>query len=55
MNAILQGVIVGAIGRAPFWLIALGVAAAGAGIASRAAGLPFALTLLAFSPGGSMP
>jgi uncharacterized membrane protein AbrB (regulator of aidB expression) len=52
MNAIPQGVIVGAIGRAPFWLIALGVAAAGAGIASWAAGLPFALTLLAFSPGG---
>lgn len=34
------------------FLIALGVAAAGAGIASWVAGLPFALTLLAFSPGG---
>ena len=32
--------------------VALVVAAAGAGIASAAAGLPFALTLLAFAPGG---
>ena len=34
------------------FLIALAIAMAGAGIASAVAGLPFALTLLAFSPGG---
>lgn len=34
------------------FLIALLIAMAGAGIAAWAAGLPFALTLLAFSPGG---
>ncbi|MGQ0485242.1 MAG: AbrB family transcriptional regulator [Hyphomicrobiales bacterium] len=34
------------------FLLALAIAAAGAGLASLAAGLPFALTLLAFSPGG---
>jgi uncharacterized protein len=34
------------------FVIALAIAMAGAGIASWAAGLPFALTLLAFSPGG---
>jgi len=34
------------------FLIALAIAMAGAGIASAIAGLPFALTLLAFSPGG---
>ena len=34
------------------FLIALGVATAGAAITSAVAGLPFALTLLAFSPGG---
>ena len=34
------------------FLIALVIAMAGAGIASAAGGLPFSLTLLAFSPGG---
>ncbi len=34
------------------FLLALAIAAAGAGLASIAAGLPFALTLLAFAPGG---
>jgi hypothetical protein len=34
------------------FLLALAIAAAGASLASLAAGLPFALTLLAFSPGG---
>ena len=34
------------------FLIALAIAMAGAGLASAVAGLPFALTLLAFSPGG---
>lgn len=34
------------------FFIALAIAMAGAGIASAMAGLPFALTLLAFSPGG---
>ena len=34
------------------FLIALALAMAGAGITSAVAGLPFALTLLAFSPGG---
>jgi hypothetical protein len=34
------------------FLIALVISAAGAGIASAASGLPLALTLLAFSPGG---
>jgi uncharacterized protein len=34
------------------FVIALAVAMAGAGITTLAAGLPFALTLLAFSPGG---
>lgn len=34
------------------FLIALAVASAGAGITSMVAGLPFALTLLSFSPGG---
>lgn len=32
--------------------IALGIAAAGAAMAAKLAGIPFALTLLAFSPGG---
>jgi len=34
------------------FLIALAVAATGAAIASKLTGLPFVLTLLAFSPGG---
>jgi membrane AbrB-like protein len=34
------------------FLIALAIAAAGAGLATAVAGLPFALTLLAFAPGG---
>lgn len=34
------------------FIIALGLAAAGAALAAAAAGLPFALTLLAFAPGG---
>ena len=34
------------------FLIALGIASAGAGVAAYVSGLPFALTLLAFSPGG---
>ena len=34
------------------FLVALAIAMAGAGLASAVAGLPFALTLLAFSPGG---
>jgi uncharacterized membrane protein AbrB (regulator of aidB expression) len=33
-------------------LIALAIAMAGAGVAAGLSGLPFALTLLAFSPGG---
>jgi membrane AbrB-like protein len=34
------------------FLIALAIAMAGAGVVSLVSGLPFALTLLAFSPGG---
>ena len=34
------------------FLIALAIAMAGAGVAAAASGLPFALTLLAFAPGG---
>ena len=34
------------------FVLALAIAAAGAGLSSLAAGLPFALTLLAFAPGG---